>query len=75
MEKVILGDCKYLYLEEKNIHTLMYDPDDTWVDEIKGTVAMRVIDTGNDVVFNQIEKGKLDYSKLAELKFLLNKIK
>lgn len=75
MKKITLGDCNYLYVSEKDTHTLLYDYDDTWVDEIKGTVAMRLIDTGNDVVFNQREKNRLDYSELAELKFLLNQIK
>jgi hypothetical protein len=75
MTKITLGDCKYLYLAETDKHTLLYDPDDTWVDEIKGKVALELIDTGNGIVFNQNEKNKLDYSELVELRYLLNQIK
>lgn len=75
MTKITLGDCKYLYLAETDKYTLLYDPDDNWVDEIKGKVALELIDTGNGIVFNQNEKNKLDYSELVELRYLLNQIK
>jgi hypothetical protein len=75
MKKVKIGSCKYIYYNSENTYVLTYDPSDDWVNEIKGKVAYKIVDTGNGLEITQNKKNFLDYSEAAELKYLLSKIK
>lgn len=75
MKKVKIGSCKYIYYNSENTYVLTYDPSDDWVNEIKGQVAYKIVDTGNGLEITQNKKNFLDYSEAAELKYLLSKIK
>ena len=76
MKKVKIGGCNFIYYNSENTYILTYDPsDEYWVDEVKGKVAYKIVDNGNGLEITQNKKNFLNYSEVAELKFLLNKIK
>lgn len=72
MKKVKIGCCKYIYYNSENTHVLTYDPSDDWVDEVKGQVAYKIVDTGNGLEITQSKKNFLDYCEVVELTYLLN---
>jgi hypothetical protein len=54
------------------IHTLYYSNWIEWVDGVKTTIALQIIDTGNGVVIQNLESTKeIDYLKLEQLHILL----
>jgi hypothetical protein len=76
MKKVIIGECSYIYKKTKNKYSLSYDPDDKeWAEHVKGKIAFAIADTGNGLLISQEKPNELNYSEVAELKYLLSKIK
>ena len=74
-EQITLGGCNYIYIQHKNEFQLFYDAKDTsWRKDLRGKLATKIIDTGNDLKIIQEKKNRLDYSEASEIKFLLNKI-
>jgi hypothetical protein len=74
-EQITLGGCNYIYIQENNEFQLFYDEKDTsWREDLRGKLATKIIDTGNDLKIIQEKKNRLDYSEASEIKFLLNKI-
>lgn len=74
-EQITLGGCNYIYIQYKNEFQLFYDAKDTsWREDLRGQLATKIIDTGNDLKIIQEKKNRLDYSEASEIKFLLNKI-
>jgi hypothetical protein len=74
-EQITLSGCNYIYIQENNEFQLFYDEKDTsWREDLRGKLATKIIDTGNDLKIIQEKKNRLDYSEASEIKFLLNKI-
>ena len=74
-EEITLGGCNYIYIQENNEFQLLYDAKDTaWREDLRGKLATKIIDTGNNLKIIQEKKNRLDYSEASEIKFLLNKI-
>ena len=74
-EEITLGGCNYIYFEHENEFQLFYDAKDTaWREDLRGKLATKIIDTGNNLKIIQEKKNRLDYSEASEIKFLLNKI-
>ena len=74
-EEITLGGCNYIYIEHENEFQLFYDAKDTaWREDLRGKLATKIIDTGNNLKIIQEKKNRLDYSEATEIKFLLNKI-
>lgn len=74
-EQITLGGCNYIYIQQKNEFQLFYDVKDiSWREDLRGKLATKIIDTGNDLKIIQEKKNRLDYSEASEIKFLLNKI-
>lgn len=54
------------------IYTLYYSDWPEWVDSVKHTVALRIVDTGNGVVIQNLQSTKeINYLKLEQLNILL----
>lgn len=76
MKKVNIKGCRYLYAETTDTYTLYFDPNDLeWAEHIRGEIAYQIINTGNGLLISQEKPNELNYSEVAELKYLLNKIK
>ena len=76
MKKVNIKGSGYLYAETDDSYILYFDPNDCgWNEHVKGKIAYQVIDTGNGLLISQEKPNELNYSEVAELKYLLNKIK
>ena len=76
MSKVIIGECSYIYKKTKNKYSLIYDPNDKeWAEHVRGKIAFAIADTGNGLLISQEKTNELNYSEVAELKYLLSKIK
>lgn len=74
-EQITLGGCNYIYIQHENEFQLFYDSKDTsWREDLRGKLASKIIDTGNDLKIIQEKKNRLDYSEASEINFLLNKI-
>ena len=76
MSKVIIDECSYIYKKTNNKYSLIYDPDDKeWSEHVRGKIAFAIADTGNCLLISQEKPNELNYSEVAELKYLLSKIK
>lgn len=52
-------------------YSLMYSNNPPWTETIRGTLALKLTDTGNGFIFNKLTK-KIDYGEAAYVKILLN---
>lgn len=54
------------------IYTLYYSDWPEWVDSLKNTIALQIVDTGNGVVIENLSSSEeIDYLKLEQLHILL----
>lgn len=73
--QVMIGNNSYIYKKTENKYTLTYDHNDKeWYENIRGKIAFEIEDTGNGLIISQEKPNELNYSEVAELKYLLSKI-
>ena len=77
MRKIIIIDNAYEYDYEVvgNTHTLYYSMGEEYMEDCRGEICMRVIDTGNGLKITedapQKKKNNLDYGEALYLSILL----
>jgi len=74
MKKQIFWEDEYSYdLEVKdNIYTLYYSNNECWQSNFRNTVALKMINTGNEFIFEGLDKKhKLNYSEAVQMYILL----
>jgi len=75
MKRVNIKGSGYLYAETDDSYILYFDPNDKeWNEHIRGKIAFAIADTGNGLIISQEKPNELNYSEVAELKYLLSKI-
>jgi hypothetical protein len=58
--------------EKATVHTLYFSDDDEWADDIKKTVAMQLVDTGDGIqIIGITTKKDIDYLEAEQLHILL----
>jgi hypothetical protein len=58
--------------EKATVHTLYFSDDDEWADDIKKTVAMQLVDTGDGIqIIGITTKKEIDYLEAEQLHILL----
>lgn len=60
--------------KKKTIYTLFYSNGEQWSADVRGEIAMQVIDDGNELKITQKSKNKLDYSEALYLSILFREI-
>lgn len=57
------------------VYTAYHSNSSMWKPNVQNTVAMKVINNGNGLLFSQQKHKQLDYSEAELLKHILNKVK
>lgn len=72
-EIFIDGVAEYQYELKDKTHILYYNNSDQWCDSTKGTVAMSIIDTGDELKIGgqQTKKNRLNYMEALHITILL----
>jgi hypothetical protein len=79
MKKIIISsnheyDFDYKRIENKEgiiLHQLYYSKASHWVEPIRGTLALKIIEDGNGLILDN-KISKLNYSEANQMKILLN---
>jgi hypothetical protein len=72
-EIFIDGEYEYDYELIDNIHTLYYNNSENWDINVRNTIALQIIDNGNNLIFSKKLK-KVKYDKSLYLTILLKLI-
>ena len=59
---------------KKTVYTLFYSYGEQWCDSVKGTIALQVVDDGNDVKIVGCKGNKFNYSEAPYLSIILREI-
>jgi hypothetical protein len=74
MEIFVDNVAEYTFEKVDNTYFLKYNFGEQWQQNVKGTVAFSIIDTGNGLKISQDKKGCLNYSEALYLSVLLRLI-
>ena len=80
VEVFVEGKHEYTYVQEVEeetrnyIHTLRYSNSAEWSEEIRGSIALRIRDTGWGYNIEMESNGLMDYSDSYQLQLLLSLI-
>ena len=75
MKKIKIKKDNYLYNQVDDTYSLYFGHSCEWYEQIRGTLAFEITDTGNGYSITQTKAKQLDYCEFERIKFLMNKIK